>query len=91
MKTPNRAVDRIVRLDVNDFEGRLLERWKANVLNKKIGLIICFRVMEHFNINVSDLKDNREKEIELELIEQQKLLEEKLKEKKESVKNSWLE
>jgi hypothetical protein len=76
-KSPNRAVDRIVRVDLNNFDGALLERWKANVLNKKIGLIMIKRMIEWFGVTSNELATNQKDEFNEELQLQKKLLEAK--------------
>ena len=76
-KSANRAVDRIVRVDLNNFDGALLERWKANVLNKKIGLIMTKRMIEWFGITLNELATNQKDEFKEELELQKKLLEAK--------------
>ena len=60
----NKSADRIVRLDVNGFDGTLLERWKTKVSNKLIGLKIVERVMNLFNIRIDELIKSEKNEIE---------------------------
>jgi len=67
----NRRVDRVVRVDVNDYSGTLLERWKTSVSNKGLGKKIIINLKELFGITNKDLQDEENREI-LEEIELQK-------------------
>lgn len=60
----NKSADRIVRLDVNGFDGTLLERWKTKVSNKLIGLKIAERIMNLFNIRIDELMKSEKNELD---------------------------
>ena len=69
----NTQTDRIVRLDVNDYEGNLLERWKAKVTDRKIGRIIILRLKEIFNFNDREIFNQEKEELNEELKLQREL------------------
>lgn len=60
----NMRADRIIRIDVNDFTGKLLERWKASITNKPLGIIMVLKVKELFNLTMNDLNLIINKELE---------------------------
>jgi hypothetical protein len=70
----NRSVDRMARLDLNNFDGDLIERWKANVLNKKIGIIMVLHLMDWFNITIHELENRAKSDIDEELEFQKKIV-----------------
>jgi hypothetical protein len=60
----NRAIDRIVRLDVNNFDGSLSERWKAPVSDKSIGVKMIERILSLFGIELSEVRRQENKEMD---------------------------
>ena len=73
MSKNNRAIDRFVKLDVYDFDYNNIEKWKANVLQKGVGFQMIFRIMEHFNINLVELREKQEQVFKEELKFQENL------------------
>lgn len=70
----NRNVDRVAKLGIYDFDGNNLERWKANVLNKGLGVLMILSIMENFEIKLEDISKKQRSLIDEELRLQKELL-----------------
>lgn len=70
----NRNVDRFAKLGIYDFNGNNLEKWKANVLNKGLGVIMIIRIMDNFNIEINDIKEKQKSLLDEELKLQNQLI-----------------
>ena len=70
----NKSIDRVVRLDVFNYDGVYTERWKAPVSDKSVGLKMIERILSLFGIELKDIRNRENKELEEEKRLQRELL-----------------
>lgn len=61
MKDQNNHVDRLVKVDVSDSKGNILERWKSPASDRKVGRRIIIRLKEIFGIRTSEIQEEENK------------------------------